>query len=187
MTDVIAAHDRALEATTAIVAQVGVDQFDLPTPCPDFDVRTLLNHLISGNYRFVEFAHGERGEAVPALGDYVHDDALTPYRESAVAVSEVWHEPGVMDRTVHLPIGDVPAVVALGIHTVEQIAHGWDLARATGQPTELDADLYAVAWERTRMIDDSLRGPGRPFGPAVTAPAGASDTDRLMAWLGRQP
>ena len=69
--DLVALHDRALDATTAIVAQVHVEQFGLPTPCPDFDVRTLLNHLISGNYRFVEFAHGERGEAVPALGDYV--------------------------------------------------------------------------------------------------------------------
>ena len=133
-------------------------------------MRTLLNHLISGNYRFVDFAHGERGEAVPAIGDYVHDDALEPYRESAVAVSTVWREPGVLERTVHLPIGDVPGVVALGIHTVETIVHGWDLAQATGQPTELDPELYAVAWEHTKDIDDSLRGPGRPFGPAVAAP-----------------
>jgi uncharacterized protein (TIGR03086 family) len=185
--DLVALHDRALDATTTIVAKVSVEQLGLPTPCPDFDVRTLLNHLISGNYRFVEFAHGERGEAVPALGDYVQDDALTPYRESAAALSQVWREPGVLDRTVHLPIGDVPGVVALGIHTVETIAHGWDLARATGQPTEIDAELYAVAWQHTKDIDDSFRGPGRPFGPAVAAPAGASDTDRLMAWLGRQP
>src|SRR6476646_1591798 len=117
--DLVGLHDRALDATTTIVANIDVGQLGLPTPCPDFDVRTLVNHLISGNYRFVDFAHGARGEAVPALGDYVQDDALTPYRESAAAVSQVWHEPGVMERTVHLPIGDVPGVMALGIHTVE--------------------------------------------------------------------
>src|SRR3954447_16135585 len=143
--------------------------------------------MISGNNRFVDFAHGARGEAVPAVGDHVHDDALTPYRESAMAVAQVWREPGVLDRTLHLPIGDVPGVVALGIHTVETVAHGWDLATATGQPAELDADLFAVAWQHTQGIDESLRGPGRPFGPAVDVPAGASDTDRLMAWLGRRP
>ncbi len=88
---------------------------------------------------------------------------------------------------MHLPFGAVPGAVALGVHTVEAIVHGWDLARATGQPTELDPDLCAVAWQNAKNIDDSFRGPGRPFGPAVPARSGATDTARLMAWLGRQP
>ena len=94
----------------------------------------------------------------------------------------------MLETTVHVPFGDVPGAFALGMHTVETIVHGWDLAKATGQPTELDPELYAVAWQNCKDIDDSFRGPGRPSGPAVTAPpARATHKVRLMAWLGRQP
>ena len=185
--DIVKLHDRALEATTSIVANVDAAQLSAPTPCAEFDVRGLLNHMIGGNHRFVKIAAGEPGDSVPATGDFVVNDALTPYRESADAVSKAWSEPSVLEKTVHLPFAEVPGAVAIGIHTVETIVHGWDLATATGQPTELDPELYAVAWEHCKDIDDSFRGPGRPFGPAVTAPASASDTARLMAWLGRHP
>jgi uncharacterized protein (TIGR03086 family) len=111
--DIIKLHDRALEATTALVAGVKAEQFSLPTPCAELDVRALLNHLIGGNFRFVKIAHGEPGEAVPSTGDFVHDDALGPYRESAIAVSEAWGEPMVLERTVHLPFGDFPGAYAL--------------------------------------------------------------------------
>ena len=180
-------HERALEATTAIVANVEPAQFGAPTPCTDFDVRTLLNHMIGGNYLFVKIADGEPGTTRPALGDHVRDDALTPYEESANAVARAWSDPALLDKTVYLPFGEFPGAFAVGIHTVEAIVHGWDLAKATGQPTELPAELYAVAWQNTKDIEESFRGPGGPFGPAVEAPAGASDTQRLMAWLGRQP
>jgi len=185
--ELIKLHDRALEATATIVANVDVAQLGAPTPCVEFDVRGLLNHMVGGNYRFVKIAQGEPGQAVPATGDFVDDDPITPYRVSAEAVAKAWSDPAVLERTVHLPFGDFPGAVAIGIHTVETIVHGWDLAKATGQPSELDPDLYAVAWQNTKDIDESFRGPGRPFGPAVTLPAGATDTGRLMAWLGRQP
>ena len=184
--DITKLHDRALEATTSIVANIDQSQFGAPTPCAEFDVRALLDHMIGGNFLFVKVAQGERGTSVPATGDFVRDDALVPYRESAEAVSKAWSDPSVLERTVHLPFGDFPGAFAIGIHTVETIVHGWDLAKATGQATELDPELYAVAWQNCKDMDDSFRGPGRPFGPVVTAPAGASDTARMMAWLGRQ-
>jgi uncharacterized protein (TIGR03086 family) len=86
-----------------------------------------------------------------------------------------------------LPIGAVPGVVALGMHVVETLVHGWDLAKATGQPTDIKPDLCAIAWDNVRGVNDDLRGAGRPFGPAVDVPGDASATDRLVAWLGRQP
>jgi uncharacterized protein (TIGR03086 family) len=185
--ELVKLHDRALEATTSIVANVDTSQFGAPTPCVELDVRALLNHMIGGNLLFIRVAAGEPGKAVPVTGDFVRDEALAPYRDSAEVVSRAWSDPSVLERTVHVPFGEVPGAFALGMHTVETIVHGWDLAKATGQPTELDPDLYAVAWQSCKDIDGSFRGPGRPFGPAVTPPAGASDTVRLMAWLGRQP
>jgi len=187
MMESIRLHDRALEATTRIVGNVDRAQFARTTPCSEFDVRALLNHMIGGNHRFVKIAAGEPGDDVPAGGDYVRDEALTPYRESATAVSHAWSDPALLEKIVHLPFGDYPGSFAIGIHTVEVIVHGWDLAQATGQPSELDAALRTVAWQNCKDIDESFRGPGAPFGPVVEAPAGATDTQRLMAWLGRAP
>lgn len=185
--DLIELHDRALAATGDLVANVEAGQFSDPTPCPEFDVRALLSHLVAGNHRYVQIAHGEPATATPLAGDLVNDDALTPYKESAAAVSRAWSDPALLERTVQLPFGEFPGAFALGVHTVEGIVHGWDLATATGQPSELEPDLYAVAWRNTKDIDDSFRGPGRPFGPAVPVSPDATDTERLMAWLGRRP
>jgi uncharacterized protein (TIGR03086 family) len=185
--DLLAAHHRALQATTSIVANVGSDSFGLPTPCEQFDVRSLLNHMIAGNHRFLAVARGEPAQSVPVMGDFVDEDALGPYRESADALAKAWSDPAALERTARLPIGDVPGAVALGIHTVETVTHGWDLAKATGQPTEVDAELCAVEWQYAQGIDDSLRGPNGRFGPPIVLPAGASATDALVAWLGRQP
>ena len=93
----------------------------------------------------------------------------------------------MLERAFLLPLGEVSGRFAVGMHTVEAIVHGWDLAKATGQPTEIEPDLCAVAWQQCAGIDDSLRGPRRPFGPPVIVSPDASATDRLVAWLGRQP
>jgi len=183
----IALHDRALDALGTTIERVDPSQFDDPTPCAEFDVRALLNHVIGGNYRFVAIARGEAGAAVPATGDFVTDDAVTPYRESAAALSQAWADPSVLERTAHMPFGDFPGEFALGIHIVEAVVHSWDLAKATGQPTELDPVLCDAAWQRSKDIDDTFRGPGRPFGPAVATPPDATATEKLMGWLGRQP
>jgi uncharacterized protein (TIGR03086 family) len=185
--DLVTIHHRALQATTSIVANIGSDAFDRPTPCAQFDVRTLLNHLIAGNHRFEAVARGERAENLPAMGDFIDQDALGPYRESADALAKAWSDPAALERTAHLPFGDVPGLVALGVHTVETVTHGWDLAKATGQPTEIDPELCAVAWEFAQGVDDGMRGPNGRFAPAITPPPGATATDTLMAWLGRQP
>jgi uncharacterized protein (TIGR03086 family) len=185
--NVIALHDRALDALGTTIEKIDVAQLGDPTPCSEFDVRALLNHVIGGNLRFVAIAQGEPGASVPATGDFVTDDPVMPYRESAAALSKAWSDPAVLERTVQMPFGDFPGEFALGIHIVETVVHTWDLSKATGQPTELDPELCEAAWERTKDIDDSFRGPGRPFGQPVAAPPDATPTERLVAWLGRQP
>ena len=185
--NVVELHDRALDALGTTIEKIDLSQLDDSTPCAEFDVRALLNHVIGGNYRFVAIARGEPGASVPAGGDFVRDDALGPYRKSAAALSEAWADPSLLARTVQMPFGDFPGEFALGVHLVEAVVHSWDLACATGQPTDLDPVLCDAAWQRTRDVDDSFRGPGRPFGPAVAPPPGATATERLVSWLGRQP
>ncbi len=181
-------HDRALDALCITIETIDASQLGDPTPCAQFDVRALLNHLVSGNYRFATMAEGVPAPPAPANGDFVGDDAAAAYRASADVLSKAWAaDPGLLERIVDMPFGKVPGEFAVGVHVVETVVHSWDLAKATGQPTDLDSELCEAAWDRSKGIDDSFRGPGRPFGRAVAAPPGATATETLVAWLGRNP
>ena len=88
------------------------EQLALPTPCAEFDVRTLLRHMIAGNDRFAAVARGEPiesrpGHRRPSYGD----DAAPAYRASAAAVSAAWHDPGVLERRCSCPSARCPAML----------------------------------------------------------------------------
>lgn len=185
--NVVALHDRALDVLGTTIEKIEPSQLGDPTPCSEFDVKSLLNHVIAGNRRFTAIAEGAPATSVPAMGDFFTDDAVAPYRESAAALSAAWADPAALERTAQLPFGDFPGEFALGIHVVEAVVHTWDLAKATGQPTDIDPELCDAAWQRTKDLDETFRGPGRPFGPPVAPPPDATPTERLVAWLGRQP
>jgi uncharacterized protein (TIGR03086 family) len=89
---------------------------------------------------------------------------------------------------VRLPFGEFPGTVVRDMAALDQFAHGWDLARAIGCPTDLDPGLADRLLAHARVaITDAFRGPDgqAPFGPAALAPAGAGPADRLAAFLGR--
>jgi uncharacterized protein (TIGR03086 family) len=97
-----------------------------------------------------------------------------------------WRRRGV-DGTVTLPIGpEVPAAAAAGIASLDCLVHGWDLAKATGQDATLDPALAEAALVISRQIVTPEIRPAA-FAPAVEVGAAASPTDRLVAFLGRQP
>ena len=96
---------------------------------------------------------------------------------------------GVMERILHLPFGDLRGGVFVNIACGDVFTHGWDLARATGQSTDLDPVVAAQLLEfATPFLTDALRGPEgqAPFGPIQEAPAGACAADQLAAFMGRQ-
>ena len=96
--------------------------------------------------------------------------------------------PGVMEGMIPGFAGGAPAFVVLGIAFCDQLIHGWDLARATGQDAAMPPDLAAMGRQLLdgRIADES-RGPGQNFGPAVTVNDDASDQDKLLAYCGRTP
>jgi uncharacterized protein (TIGR03086 family) len=90
---------------------------------------------------------------------------------------------------LRLPFAELPGAVFVNIATTDTFTHGWDLARATGQSTDLDPELAATLLEFARaFLSDALRGSDgtAPFGAQVEAPPGASPADELAAFLGRQ-
>jgi uncharacterized protein (TIGR03086 family) len=180
-------YQRALLATGRIVVGVRPEQLGLSTPCPDWDVRLLLNHIVGGNYMFATVARGGRVEASGEMEDYTRPDPGTHYLASAESVLAAWAEPGVMARRVHMPFGDIPASAAVSIHFLDIVVHGWDLARATGQDTTIAPDLAAEALDiSSDLLSPELRETG-VFGPEVAAAPDDPLHDRLIAFISRRP
>jgi uncharacterized protein (TIGR03086 family) len=177
--------DRALQGTLDILTKVRPKDLNAPTPCASWDVRTLVNHFI-GTTRW--WAVTIAGDGDVADADYASGDFVAAYEESARIAVAAFGADGALDRTVRLPFGEFPGGVLRDLATMEQFTHGWDLARATGQPTDLDPGLAAGLLSQARLaITGALRGPDGQalFGPAREAPAGVGPAGQLAAFLGR--
>jgi uncharacterized protein (TIGR03086 family) len=182
-------HHRAMAQTETIVAAVRPDQLALPTPCTEYDVRALLSHTVGGLNRIALVGEGADALAMPARADGVPDDGwLAAYRAAAGRATAAWADDAKLDALFEVPWGKVPGRVAVSGYVQEITVHGWDLARATGQPTELDPELATwVLAVAQRILPPQPRGGEIPFGPVVPVPPGARVYAQLAAWLGRQP
>jgi uncharacterized protein (TIGR03086 family) len=184
-------YRRAVAQTETTVAAVTPDQLSLPTPCPEYDVRTLIAHITGGLTRTALVGEGDPDAlAQPAQASGIPDDGWpAAYRTAAARATAAWADDAKLDALVEVPWGKVPGRIALSGYVQEVLAHGWDLAKATGQPTEGDPELatWALAISR-RILPPEIRGQeGVPFGPVVEVPADAGPYLQLAAWLGRHP
>ncbi len=172
---------------TARGVLVHVDQDDLgkPTPCGSWDVRTLVNHMVSAP----RVAAGRvSGVSEPTEEDFAAGDFLAAYDESARRAIAVFSAPGALERQVEFRFGTSPATLLLFFATSDQVTHAWDLARAIGRSTDLAPGLAAqLLDEATETVTEEMRGEDgeAPFGTEQTAPSGSSAADRLAAFLGR--
>ncbi len=161
------------------------DTYDNPTPCAEWDVRALGNHVVGGAWLF---AGAFAGKPVPtdAPGDLLGDDAHAAYLAAVEAMMASIAAPGALDAMAELPMGQVPGSFAASLALVDTLVHGWDLAKATGQPTDLPARLVDMVDTICRQsIGDSMRGPGMPFSQVVSVSDDAGPVERLTAFLGR--
>jgi uncharacterized protein (TIGR03086 family) len=181
-------HRQALDATGVIVAGVRPDHWAAPTPCEEWDVRALTNHLVSGNRWAAELAGGKTIDQVGTAldGDLLGDDPLFSYQQSADAAAAAFEAPGALDAPCAVSYGPVPGSVYVGHRIVDVVVHGWDLAVATGQDTHLDPDLVAACTEIVEPQLDGLRASGA-FGQAIPVPADAGNQTQMLIWLGRDP
>ncbi len=189
MTDHIDVMDRSTRVAADVVANVKPDQLDDPTPCTEWTVRDLINHMVGVMQMFTTAAAGEPPSVNPfgSPDDVIGDDPRTAYDEARANLLRTWRERG-LDGTVTLTVGDMPAQVAVTICLIDEMQHGWDLAKATGQDYQADEAVLDVAEEFTHQnMTPERRGEGSPFLEAVDPPAGASRTDQLAAFMGRRP
>jgi uncharacterized protein (TIGR03086 family) len=186
--DITTLHRRALDRTRRVVAGIGPDQLDRPTPDREWDVRALLNHLVSGNLWAAELATGKTIDEVGDRldGDLLGHDPLGAYDRSASAASAAFEAPGALDAPCAVSYGPVPGSVYAGHRFVDVLIHGWDLAEATGQDPSLDPELVRACTAVLEPQLAMLQGSGM-FGTPVEVPAGADPQTRLLASLGRRP
>jgi uncharacterized protein (TIGR03086 family) len=169
----------------ALIAAVGSDQLRGPTPCPDYDVGTLVNHIVGWAQAFEAGANGREHEGDPAT--YTSADPVADFREAAAGVVAGWRAGGV-DRKVGITGGKLPGQMVLAMTIMEFVAHGWDLATATGQQVPFSDDELAAALARAETtLPPEYRGAGKPFGDQVEVPADAPVLDRFVAFMGRRP
>jgi uncharacterized protein (TIGR03086 family) len=177
--DPLAQLDLLAPQLGGVVAGITPDDLDRPTPCADFDVRGVLEHMIGGA---TAFAAAYRGET-PAQPDT--SDPLAAFGPALGDLAAAITAPGALDRTVAAPFGDVPGETFARFVVLDGLVHGWDLATATGQPYDppdaLVDDVTAFAQEALDHLRD-----GVTFGAAVQPPAGATRIERLAAFTGRR-
>jgi uncharacterized protein (TIGR03086 family) len=160
---------------------VGSDDWRRPTPCSEWDVRALVNHVVGANVRFQLLLHGAPTEQVEATRtvDHLGDDALASF----VAC---FHEEGALERIALRATGDRTGRELLSMRILDAAVHGWDLARAISADETLDEAVVAFLLACTVALD--LGPQQRAFALAdADVPGDASPQDQLLHRLGRHP
>jgi uncharacterized protein (TIGR03086 family) len=176
--DLLDVYERA-SGWTAVKVKGATRKLDLETPCDEWDVRTLLNHMLDTQRYFTGAARGEDASPPsPAPPNLLGDDPVATFAQSRSDLMRAFREPGAIEKTGP----------ALGIACADQLLHGWDLAKATGQDASatMPEGLPALAYDmiHVRFSDDQRQG---VFKPAVKVAPDASAQDKLVAYTGRDP
>jgi uncharacterized protein (TIGR03086 family) len=185
--DIAELHSRALDATRRVIAGVRQDQWAAPTPCEGWDVRALVNHVVSGNLWAAELA---AGKTISDVGDHLDGDVLGAdplgaYDASAKAAAAVFAIPGALMAPCAVSYGPVPGTVYAGHRFIDVLIHGWDVAAATRQDTKLRPALVDACLDIIAPQTELLHASGA-FGDKIEL-ADASDAQtRLLATLGRR-
>lgn len=181
-------HRWGIARSCDVVAAIRDDQWTDPTPCEQWNVRDIVNHLTTENRWVPRLLDGARIDDVgdELSGDLLGDDPIRAH-DGAARAAQAKAEEVALDRTVHLSFGDVPAGFFLQQRAVDLTVHAWDLAAATGQHTAIDDDVAEALRELTQpMLSPEVREAG-VFGPEVEVGDQAPAAHRLLGLLGRDP
>jgi uncharacterized protein (TIGR03086 family) len=153
------------------------DKLDAPTLCDEWDVRTLMNHMLDTQRYFVSAARGgDASPPSPQPPELLGDDPAADFEHARAETLRTFGADGVVEKTGP----------SLGIAFSDQLLHGWDLAQATGQDATMPGGLPEAAYEMIhgRFTDEQRKG---VFKAEVVVAPNASAQDRLLGYTGRNP
>jgi uncharacterized protein (TIGR03086 family) len=187
--DTVKTMQRVIGQTRMIVDGVPANDLGKPTLCTAWTVRDVINHITGGATMFAEcISDGSIADDRMAElfgGDNVGDDYKGAFARATDKVMATFDEPGMMDKMVKLPFGEMPAGIALNIAVFDVTTHAADIASATGQTIE-DQELLETALAVGReIIGPDMRKPGM-FDAERAVGADAGVTERLLAFAGRK-
>ncbi|MEU8877957.1 TIGR03086 family metal-binding protein [Streptomyces javensis] len=182
-------HSEALDLFTERVHAIRPDQWDDPTPCTEWTVRDLVNHLAVEQMWVPPLVRegasvGDQSDALE--GDLLGDDPVATWDVVATAARDAFREPGALDRMVDLSYGESPATHYCAQMTADAAVHAWDLARAIGADERIPKPLVDFSVREVAPYAVDLEESGL-FAAPVEPPAGADAQTRLLALLGREP
>jgi uncharacterized protein (TIGR03086 family) len=192
--EILSLHGQAMEEFDARVHRVPVDRWAAPTPCRSWNVRMLVNHLVTEQLWVVPMLAGASVAEVGATfgGDVLGADPVAAWEQASDAAraavrglgDRVDRPEGDLDRTVHLSFGDVPAREYLWELTVDLAVHAWDLAQGAGLDDRLDPPLVDALAPYLNLHAADFAASGL-FADPVDVPADADRQTRLLAHVGR--
>lgn len=180
-------HAEAMSLFSRTVHRVRDDQWGSATPCTDWSVRELVNHLTVEQLWVPPLVTG--GATVAEVGDRFDGDQLGPdpveaWDRAASGARESWLRPGALDRTVHLSMGESSGAEYCSEMTMDATVHAWDLARAIGADERIPDSLVDFSMGEVEPYAGTLAASGL-FEPPVPVPDNADPQTRLLALLGR--
>jgi uncharacterized protein (TIGR03086 family) len=178
---------KAMTATRTLLDAVRADQWQGPTPCSEWDVKQVANHIIGENLWAGELFQGKTiAEVGDTLnGDLAGEDPAAAYRASVGVASDAVTAAGAMQTTCHLSFGDYSGADYAAQLFMDTLIHGWDVAKATGQDTRMDPELVAACFPVAEQLTIQFRSAG-VFGENLPVAADADTQTKLLALLGRR-
>jgi uncharacterized protein (TIGR03086 family) len=180
-------YEHALNEFGSRVEQVRDDQWDNRTPCTEWDVRTLIAHVVD-EQRWAPYllAGGTVEDAGDRFaGDPLGADGKAAWREASADARAAFEAEGALDNPVSVSSGETSARDYLWQMTVDAAVHAWDLARGIGADDQLDHELVRRIQRESEKDADELAASGL-FGEPVSVPAGADLQTRMLGMFGRR-
>jgi len=168
--------ESVLVETEATIASVAPGQRHLPTPCPEFDVSRIVDHLVGWANSFAARLTGGSASGDPNAYR-VEGDPPTEFRRATQVILGAYREGG--EQSEKLPAGFL---------IMEFLTHGWDLATAIGRSAAFSPAAAELALATgQQMLQPEYRGPGKSFGYEVAMSEDTDPVHRLVAFMGRDP
>lgn len=175
--------ERAFSSVAELIKGTESGEYSAPTPCTDWTVRELIAHLVGMNLVFTALMTEQ--SPPQRTTDVLGDDSLAAYLDSSTRLLAAFDHPGALERSYQSPMGSATGQERLQIRMYDLLAHGWDLAQATGQQLEPLEDLaeQALQFVRRQLADQPRTG---RFDPVQAIADDAPAIERLVAFLGRR-